>query len=284
MKTGEQQYLGLCKRILNSGTDIENKRTGKICRTVINHDMVYDCDGGKLPLVTTRKVNWKSAIAEMIGYLRGYIDAQQFADIGCNTWFANANENEAWMNNQYRKGENDLGLGFAYSQGRNFGVSHYDQFKNIIDKLSQGIDDRHLIMSLNNPDDYNVSCLHACQWNYTFSLLDGTLHLTACSRSSDVPLGLVFNMVQTVFLLRIVAQITGHKAGKVFHKLVNCHIYEDQIELMEAQVKRIPSHEPIFLISPDIKTLEDLETWVTLDNFDVTGYKHSPPIKYPFSV
>jgi len=91
-------------------------------------------------------------------------------------------------------------------------------------------------------------------------------------------------MVQTVFLLRIVAQITGHKAGKVFHKLVNCHIYEDQIELMKEQVKREPFDEPELFICSRINTLEDLETWVTLDEFTVNGYEHHEAIKYPFSV
>ena len=81
------------------------------------------------------------------------------------------------------------------------------------------------------------------------------------------------------------AQITGNKAGKAFHKIVNAHIYEDQLELMrDVQLKRTPFDSPALHINPDIKTLKDLETWVTLDDFDVSGYQYHDAIKYPFAV
>lgn len=81
------------------------------------------------------------------------------------------------------------------------------------------------------------------------------------------------------------AQITGKKPGYAFHKIVNAHIYEDQLELMrDVQLKREPLPLPKLEINPDIKTLEDLETWVTIDDFKVVGYQCHSPIKYPFSV
>ena len=65
----------------------------------------------------------------------------------------------------------------------------------------------------------------------------------------------------------------------------NAHIYEDQLELMrDVQLKREPFPSPELNINPDIKTLDDIETWVTTDDFEVTGYQHHEPIKYPFSV
>ena len=186
-----------------------------------------------------------------------------------------------------RRGENDLGKGFAYAQGRKWFGSHFgmiDQYKNIIDKLSLGIDDRRLIMTFINRSAEHASALPACMHTHHFSILDGTLYLTSYQRSIDVPLGLVFNMVQCVWLLRITAQITGLKPGIAFHKLVNCHIYYDQAELMDNQLSRKPFNPPTLRINPHIKTLEDLETWVTTDDFVVEGYQHHAPIKYPFSV
>jgi thymidylate synthase len=100
-----------------------------------------------------------------------------------------------------------------------------------------------------------------------------------------VPLGLNFNQVQVFFLLKMMAQITGLKPGKAYHKIVNAHIYEDQLELMrDVQLKREPYPSPQLHINPDIKTLEDLETWVTMDDFSVEGYQSHPAIAYPFSV
>lgn len=94
-------------------------------------------------------------------------------------------------------------------------------------------------------------------------------------------------MPQTVWILRVVAQITGLKPGSVFHKLVNCHLYEDQIELMREQLTRQPFEEPVLHMSNSIKSLSDLETWVDPQNtehFWVEGYQHHPAIQYPFAV
>ena len=88
---------------------VENKRTGTRCLTVINAELEYDVANNKFPMITTRKSYYKAAIAELLGYLRGYSSAAQFRDIGCMTWDANANENQAWLNNPNRPGEDDMG-------------------------------------------------------------------------------------------------------------------------------------------------------------------------------
>ena len=104
-----KQYLELCNRIIDEGEWVENERTGKRCLTVINADLSYDVAGNQLPLVTTRKSYWKSAIAELLGYMRGYSSAADFRALGTKTWDANSNDNDAWLNNPYRKGEDDMG-------------------------------------------------------------------------------------------------------------------------------------------------------------------------------
>ena len=80
-----KQYLELCQRIVDEGEWIQNERTGKKCLTVINADLEYDVESNQFPMITTRKSFWKAAIAELLGYLRGYNSAAQFREIGCNT-------------------------------------------------------------------------------------------------------------------------------------------------------------------------------------------------------
>ncbi|GAL10722.1 thymidylate synthase [Vibrio astriarenae] len=109
-----KQYLDLCQRIVDEGTWIENERTGKRCLTVINADLTYDVANNQFPLVTTRKSFWKAAVAELLGYIRGYDNAEDFRKLGTKTWDANANLNEAWLNNPYRKGEDDMAECMAY--------------------------------------------------------------------------------------------------------------------------------------------------------------------------
>lgn len=282
-----QQYLDLSRRIVEEGIWVDNERTGKRCLTVINADLEYDVENNQFPLITTRKSFWKAAIAELLGYLRGYSSAAEFRAIGCNTWNANANDNPSWLNNPHRKGEDDMGRVYGV-QGRSWAKpdgTYLDQLKKIVDDLSRGVDDRGEILNFYNPGEFDRGCLRPCMYSHHFSLLGGKLYLNSTQRSCDVPLGLNFNQVQVFTLLALMAQITGHKPGKAYHKIVNAHIYEDQLELMrDVQLKREPFPSPQLKINPEIKTLEDLETWVTLDDFDVVGYQHHEAIQYPFSV
>lgn len=282
-----KQYLELCQRIIDEGVWVGNERTGKRCLTVVDANLEYDVAGNQFPLVTTRKSFYKAAIAELLGYLRGYDSAAQFRAIGCNTWNANANENDAWLNNPARKGEDDMGRVYGV-QGRQWMASDgsvTDQLKKIVDNLSKGIDDRGEILTFFNPGEFHLGCLRPCMHTHTFSILGDHLFLTSYQRSCDVPLGLNFNQVQVYVLLALMAQITGHKPGKAYHKIVNAHIYEDQLDLMrDVQLKRDPFPSPQLKINPDIKSLEDIETWVTTYDFEVVGYQHHDAIQYPFSV
>ena len=282
-----QAYLALCRRVIDEGVWVENERTGKRCLTVINADLEYDVSDGSLPVLTTKKLAWKAAIAEMLGYLRGYTSAADFRRIGCNTWNANANDNAAWLANPFRKGTDDMGRCYG-AQGRDWRNPEnrrIDQLRNIYENLKRGIDTRAEIMTFWNPGERDRACLNSCMHTHTFSILQNRLYLTSYQRSDDLPLGHGFNQVQVGWLLMIMARITGLKPAKAFHKIVNVHVYEDQLEILRGvQLKREPFPLPTLKINPDIRTLEDLETWVTTDDFELVDYRHHPAISFPFSV
>lgn len=281
-----QAYLDLGQKIINEGKWVINPRTGVRCLTIINHHLEYNVGAGEFPLSTTRKGAYASAIAELLGYLRGYSSAAQFRAVGTNTWNANANENKAWLANTNRKGEDDMGRVYGV-QGRDWQTSDgrtIDQLAKIVKNLSAGIDDRGEILTFWNPGEFDQGCLRPCMYEHQFSILDGTLHLTSTQRSVDFCLGLRFNMIQCYTLLALMAQITGLKPGIARHNMVNIHIYEDQLELFKEELKRKPCKAPRLLINPNIRSLEDLETWVTTEDFEITEYKYHPPIKYPFTV
>ncbi|CAL1329292.1 thymidylate synthase [Candidatus Providencia siddallii] len=282
-----KSYLDLCKKIINEGQWIKNNRTGMRCLTIINVDLEYDVKNNHFPLITTRKSFYKTAIAELIGYLRGYDSAAQFRKIGCNTWNANANKNKAWLKNPNRKYKDDMGRVYGV-QGRKWqrvDGTKYDQLKKVINNLKNGIDDRAEIITFFNPGEIELGCLRPCMHTHTFSLLKDTLYLTSYQRSCDVPIGLNFNQVHCFVLLMLMAQLTNHKAGKAYHKIVNAHIYENQLDLLQnIQLKRNPLPLPSLIINPKIKKLEDIENWVTVNDFSVQNYKHHEIIKYPFTI
>jgi thymidylate synthase len=282
-----KQYLELCQNVIDTGEWVENKRTGKRCLTVINADLEYDVSDGGLPVLTTKKMHWKVAIAEMLGYLRGYTSAADFREIGCNTWNANSNENPSWLKNPFRKGADDMGRCYG-AQGRDWKNPEgekIDQLLDIYNDLKQGTDNRSEIVTFLNPGERDRACLNACMHTHTFSIIGEHLYLTSYQRSDDLPLGHGFNQIQVGWLLLVMAQITGLKPAKAYHKIVNVHIYEDQLDKLKSiQLLRSPYPSPKLKINPDIKTLEDVETWVTTDDFQLVDYQHHPAIKYAFSV
>jgi thymidylate synthase len=286
----EMQYLAGLQHIYDNGVDLPNERTGIACRTVINIDMTYDATTNKAPIVTTRKAPVKLPIAEMLGYIKGVTSAAQMRALGTKSWDANANENQAWLNSPYRKGEDDLGLIYG-AVAKNWPVrddvnpdNSIDLFHKVYNNLKAGKDDRGEIITFWNPGMFYLGCLRPCMYEHQFSLLGDDLYLNSTQRSSDWPLGTVANMVQVWLLLRLMAQITGKNPKYAHHRNVNCHIYGNQLDLVQEQLDRPILAEPTIDINPDIKTLADVESWVTVNDFEVKYTAFHPPIQYPFAV
>lgn len=233
--TYEDKFLEYLDAILTKGKWVYNERTGEKCLTLINYNFTYELEDSML--LTTKQSFPISAIAEILGYLRGYTNAQQFADIGSKTWFANANENEAWLNNPYRKGENDMGMVYG-GIGRNFGG--IDLLMDIYTDLMKGVDNRGEILTFYKPDDFDKGCLRPCLYSHHFSLVENEMSLHSTQRSMDAALGGNFNSIQCYFLLMLMSTITGNKFGTCYHTIVNNHIYEKHIDGVKEMLNRKP--------------------------------------------
>ena len=209
-----KQYLELCRRIVSEGEWVANERTGKHCLTVINADLEYDVANNQFPLITTRKSYWKAAIAEFLGYIRGYDNAADFRALGTKTWDANANENAAWLANPHRRGVDDMGRVYGV-QGRAWRKPNgetIDQLRKIVNNLTKGIDDRGEILTFLTLGNLILVVFVLVCTRILFLLVGDTLHLTSYQRSCDVPLGLNFNQIQVFTFLALMAQITGKKS------------------------------------------------------------------------
>lgn len=288
-----RQYQNIGKRILTEGKWVVSPRNGSRRLCIVNGEFHHDTSTGLIEVNTTRKSPFKLGVAELLGYMRGYTNAAQFEALGTKSWWNNA-KNEYWLANG-SAGEGDLGLVYG-AVGNNWPILNYDGegrlvktgsiniLKNIYESLLRGEDDFGLIWTFYNPGMTHLGCLRPCMYSHHFSLIDDTLHLHSNQRSADWPLGTVSNMVQTQVLLRLMAQITGHKSGDNWHKNVNCHLYENQLELFTEEMSRPVVHEmPELWINPEIKTLEDVLTWVTVDDFKLIGYESYDSIDYPFT-
>lgn len=277
----EKQYLKLCEQIIEFGEWVYNERTGKRCLTIPNATMYYSED---IPVLTTKQVTVNSAIAEIIGYLRGYTDASEFDRIGTKTWYANANKTQNWLDNPNRKCENDLGKVYGAVAKDFNGVN---LIKKVVDDLISGKDDRGEIVTFWNPADFDKGCLRPCLMQHHFTIINDKLYLTSYQRSCDVPLGASFNMIQVWFLLKLMCHVTGFKFGCATHHIVNAHIYEDQLEILkEQQLTRKPLKiKPEFEFTDKLKTFDDIliDNRVAKDYYTLTGYEHQGKIVFPFS-
>jgi thymidylate synthase len=244
------------------------------------------------PILTTKRVFWESAFAEMIGFIRGFDNAAQFREIGCNVWDANANETPAWLESPYREGKDDLGRVYGV-QWRNWVNPigyHFDQLDEIYQKLRRRVDDRRLVLEAWNPGELDLMCLPPCHYSAVFSLVENKtmLDLTVHIRSNDVGLGLPFNVTQYAFLLSLMAHITDLKPRKLHYKVVNYHIYGNHLNGLKEQIKRVP-YAPTakLVIHPEIETLRDVESFLpsepVRDLFQVQNYEHHPAIRMPMA-
>lgn len=173
----EEQYLNLLDKLMSEGVWVDNERTGKRCLTIPEYTFTYSEEA---PLLTVKQCYPVSAVAEMIGYLRGYDNADDFAKIGTKSWYANANETEAWLNNPNRKGTNDMGKVYG-AIARDFGGLNL--INKVYNNLKNGVDDRGEIITFWKPDDFDKGCLRPCMHSHQFTLLDGKLYLNSQQRS-----------------------------------------------------------------------------------------------------
>lgn len=285
MNTADSQYNSLCQDVIDNGYMMFNNRTNKNCLTSYGHMMKFNMEDG-FPLLTTKKVLFKPLLAELIGFMRGYDNAADFRELGCNIWDANANETVGWLNNPNRKGVDDLGRIYGVQARSWLGKDglNIDQLKNAIEKIKQNNDDRGLIVSHWNPAELHLMALRPCHLLYQFGIVGDRLDLCMYQRSADIPLGVPFNIASYALLLHIVAKYTGKTPGKLTHFIANAHVYEDQLEILKnTQMIRSSAGElPNINISDEVTNLSDISE-ITMDMISLENYKHHPFIKYPFT-
>lgn len=281
MLSAERQYLNIGKKIIEKGVWVYNDRTGKKCLTIPNATMRYS---EKIPLLTTKSVAVNSAIAEIIGYLRGYTSAAEFRRIGTKTWDKNANETKAWLANHHRKGVDDMGKVYG-AVAKDFGG--VDLIHKVFSDIVAGKDDRGEIISFWNPSVFDQGCLRPCLMQHQFQIIGRKLYLTSYQRSCDFALGIPFNMAQAWFLLKFGCHISGFEFGEVEHHMVNVHLYEDQVDIFrDIQLKREPIRsKPEFRFKDGVKCFADIlkDDLIAKDYYLLDNYKNMGKIEYPFS-
>ena len=276
-----KQYLDLLRNILENGVT-RGDRTGTGTKSIFGAQLRFDLSQG-FPLVTTRKVFFKGVIHELLWFLAGDTNIKYLRDHNVHIWDAWADEN------------GDLGpvYGAQWRAWEAPGGRKIDQITQVIDQIRSRPESRRHIVTAWNPavlPDESISpqanvrdgraALASCHALFQFYVAQGKLSCLLFQRSCDAPVGQVFNVAQYALLTCLVAQQCNLEPGDFVWTGGDCHIYLNQIEGVQEQLKREPRPLPKLLI----KRKPESVTGYRFEDFEITGYDPHPPIKYPVAV
>ena len=279
MNPTEFQYIRLCKDILQT-SNITDDRTKTGTLDLFGSQMKFDLQDG-FPLLTTKKIHFKSVAVELLWFLTG----------STNIKFLEDNKVRIWREWSTPDGE----IGDMYGANwRNWKTSNgetVDQIKQLIHNLKTIPNSRRSLVSAWNVEyipDETVSpqknvidgkgALPSCHVLFHCWVNDGKLNMHVFQRSVDVFLGLPFNISSYALLTHMLAQICGYEVGELVWTGSCCHIYKNHIEQVETQVKRWDDGEfhimPKLELNKDITSIDDF----ALEDIKLIDYVSEPKI------
>lgn len=286
MNSEEQQYLDLINTIIENGSE-EMSRNGKVY-SVFGNMMRFSLKNGQLPLLTTKKVAWKTCFKELFWFIKGSTSNHELKEQNVHIWDANASRVFLDSRNLNHE-ENDLGPVYGH-QWRHFNASYencrsdykgkgIDQLQNVIEMLKdpEQRTSRRMIVSAWNPCQIDEMALPPCHIMFQFYVRKGKyLSCSMYQRSGDVGLGVPFNIASYSCLTHIIAKHCGLIPDEFVYFLGNAHIYEEHIEPLKEQIQRLPYEFPQIKIN---KVHDNIEEY-TLDDIKwITEYNYHKPIK-----
>lgn len=291
-----QVYLDTVREVLDTGTRKEN-RTG--VDTIATFNINYEVDLAEgFPLLTTKKISWKNIVVENLWFLSGDRDIGLLRKHGCKFW-------DPWAD------ENGL-VPSAYGNfWRHFPVHEAgeavfnDQIAWVLEELKRNPMSRRLVVTAWAPGNAQTSALPPCHCMFICNVQndeDGeprlNLHLT--QRSNDIALGIPYNIAGYSFLLELFSHFTGIRHGIFAQTLVDAHVYTskpdgsmaeyDHVPGLREQLSRTPRKLPRLHISPDVRSLDDIEallnedTDTVMSHFELEGYDPHPAIRFKVAV
>ena len=222
------------------------------------------------PLITTKRVHFKSIAAELLWFLRGDSNVKWLQEQGVTIW------------NEWADADGELGPVYGV-QWRSWPTpegGHIDQIAELIDNLKSNPDSRRHIVSAWNVSELKNMALPPCHAFFQFYVADGKLSCQLYQRSADLFLGVPFNIASYALLTLMVAQQTGLEPGEFVWTGGDVHIYDNHVDQVRTQLEREPYEYPTLKLTRTPASIFDY----TLEDFEVVGYRHHPTIKAPIAV
>ncbi|HET7700913.1 MAG TPA: thymidylate synthase [Candidatus Limnocylindria bacterium] len=257
----ERQYLAILRRTMAEGSDRDD-RTGTGTRAIFGEVMRARLGEG-FPAVTTKRLAFRSVLAEMLWFLAGSSDVNELHALGVRIWDGNAYA-PYWLPKARFDGDAGRNYGQQWRDWIAPDGGHRDQLRDVIAALmSDPSSRRHLVLAW-NPGELEQTSLPACHALFQFFVAPGgagepqRLSLMMYQRSCDLFLGVPFNMAEYALLLHLVAQFTGYTADEFIHVLADAHVYRDHFDAVREQLAREPYPQPRLALDPSLRSLDDV--------------------------
>lgn len=309
MSKFDEQYLDLCERVLKYGekvtTDpavLEEKMDEKTKLSMPNHyaqtvkptttirlpHQVLRFDlAEEFPILTTKQVGFKTAVLEMLWiYQAQSNEISWLHERGVKIW-------DEWEIDE--KGDymgRHFGKEFAGTIGTAYGwiVRKYQLTQTLIETLKKDVHNRRMVVSLWQNEWLPTAALPSCVWNSQWNVTNGRVNTLVTSRSSDIPLGLPFNITQYAVFNYLIAHCLGLEPGELTFVTNDAHIYENQIEGIREQLRRrdermreegglLPA--PRLWINPEVRDFFEFDNSRELKDIRLEGYEHMGRIIMP---
>lgn len=302
----EEQYLALMDHIWRHG-DERRDRTGVGTRSVFGAQIRCDLSDNRMPLLTTKRVYWKTATRELLWFLTGDTNIRSLCAQGVEIW-------TDWPLDRYRKETGDPITREDFSArivadeafaaqwgdlGPVYGKQWVDwptyqpageglfrkgpgvnQIAELVHSLRHNPGSRRHIIEGWNVAELDSMALPPCHKTYQFHVADGRLSGVLYQRSADVALGLPFNLWSAALLIRMLAQQADLEPGELVWMGGDTHLYLNHEELVEAQLQRTPSGEPRMTIARRPETVFDY----AIEDFVVADYAPQGKLAAPVAV
>jgi thymidylate synthase len=262
------QYEDFMRHVFTAGVP-KHDRTGTGTLSVFGYQMRFDLAEG-FPLVTTKKVHFRSVAYELLWFLRGESNVRWLQEQGVTIW------------DEWADANGDLGpvYGVQWRSWPTPDGGHVDQIAEVVRLLREEPDSRRIVVSAWNVADLPRMALQPCHAFFQFHVSNGRLSCQLYQRSADVFLGVPFNIASYALLTHMLAEQCDLEVGDLVWTGGDCHIYDNHREQVETQLERDPYAYPSLVLHRRPASIFDYE----FEDFEVVGYEHHPAIRAPVAV
>lgn len=264
----EHAYLQLLAELLAHG-HLKSDRTGTGTRSLFGRQLRFDLRL-QFPLLTTKKVHFKSVVSELLWFIRGETNVRWLQEQGCSIW------------DEWAAADGELGpvYGKQWRAWRGADGQIVDQLAQVIAQIRRNPDSRRLLVSAWNVAELPQMALQPCHALFQFYVAEGELSCQLYQRSADIFLGVPFNIASYALLTLMVAQVCGLRPGDFVHSLGDVHLYLNHEEQARVQLSRPVLPPPRIVLDP---TVLDIDAF-TAAHIRLLDYAPHPAIKAPVAV